>query len=403
MGISLLLGMLVGLQRQRAGTGVAGVRTFALITVVGTLAAILADRYGAWVLAAALVGVVAAAAMGNVTLIRQGRLDPGTTTEMAMLVMFLTGAMVWTGPREVAAAVGAATAIVLQAKVRLHRFVAALGERDWRAILQFALVTLIILPVVPNEAYGPYGVLNPWQIWLMVVLVVGISLAGYVAYRALGAEGALLASGLIGGLISSTATTVSYAQRSRAGGMGSAAVMAILLASCVAIIRVLVEIRVVAPELVMHAAGPLLVVFVVGAVLAAGLWWRVRRARTELPEQTNPTELRSALIFAAVYALVLLVVAAARERLGEGGVYVVGFLSGLVNMDAITLSTSRLVDEGRLGVETGWRTIVLALVGNLIFKMGLVGWLGSRAVGAEVAVVLGTMAASAAVVLVAWP
>jgi uncharacterized membrane protein (DUF4010 family) len=183
LAIALGLGLLVGLQRERTESSIAGLRTFALVTVLGGLTGLLAQDFGGWVLAGALLALAAMVVVGNVAKLRDEVRDPGITTEVAVLLMFGVGAYLTQGPVEVGIVLGGTVAVLLHAKARLHGFVDRLGDQDVTAIMQFVLLTLVILPVLPNETYGPFDVLNPRHIWLMVVLIVGITLGGYLAYR----------------------------------------------------------------------------------------------------------------------------------------------------------------------------------------------------------------------------
>ncbi|HBS28643.1 MAG TPA: MgtC/SapB family protein [Phycisphaerales bacterium] len=406
LGIALGLGLLVGLQRERVAVHFAGVRTFPLIAVMGAVCAMLADRFGGWILGAGLAGVITTSVLGNVFGPRRAEEETGVTTEMAMLVVFLVGALAWTGPTSVAVVVGGGVAVLLHAKAALHGFVRRLGEKDTRAIFQFALLSLVILPVLPDRAFGPepIDVLNPRQIWLMVVLVVGISLGGYAAYKALGARAGAALSGLLGGLISSTATTVSYARRSaEAPTLAATAAMVVMLASTVVYGRVLVEVAVVARPLLGQIAPPLLALGGVSALLSALMWLVARRQPSELPEQANPTELKSALAFGAMFAVVLVAVAAGRHFFGRGGLFVVAALSGMTDMDAITLSTANMIAEDRLDASTGWRVILVAAMANLVFKGAAVAALGSPALRRAIAVAFGFILIAATGVLVLWP
>lgn len=404
LGIALTLGLLVGLQRERSDAALAGIRTFALITVFGALAALLAEHTGGWILAAGVLAVSAATIIGNVTAVKAGEARAGITTEIAALLMFGVGALVVIGPREVAVVLGGAAAVLLQAKTTLHRLVARLGDKDLHAIMQFVLISLVILPVVPDRTFGPYGVLNPRDIWLMVVLVVGMSLGGYIAYKFTGrAVGSALA-GLLGGLISSTAATVSAARGAAAApGSAGAAAAVIMIASTVVFGRVLVEIGVVAPNLVNDAGLPILTVTGVAAAMALIAWSAARRERESLPEPENPTQLRSALIFASIYAAVIFAVAAARDHFGSAGVFTVAVISGLTDMDAITLSTARLAQEGRLEHGAAWRSILLGALSNIVFKGILAGTLGGPALLRRIAPLFAAVVAAAAATILFWP
>src|SRR5688572_9783050 len=181
LATSLGLGLLVGLQRERANSQLAGIRTFALITLLGSISALLAQEFGGWIIAAGLIALALFTFSANRAKLESGQPEPGMTTEVAILLMFAIGAYLMIGRRSIAVAAGGAVLVLLHFKQPLHLFVKRIGEKDLHAIVRLALISLVILPVLPNRTYGPLGVLNPFEIWLMVVLIVGISLAGYLA------------------------------------------------------------------------------------------------------------------------------------------------------------------------------------------------------------------------------
>ncbi|HEU4390228.1 MAG TPA: MgtC/SapB family protein, partial [Blastocatellia bacterium] len=356
LGIALGLGLLVGLQRERASKRLGGLRTFPLVTILGSICAMLAQQYGGWIVAvgfAALTGVIMIA---NYISPKEADSGHGVTTEIAMLLMYGVGACLIAGYREAAIVVGGGVAVLLQFKVQLHGIASRLGDDDLKAIMQFALISLVILPFLPNRTYGPYSVLNPRQVWWMVVLIVGISLGGYIIYKFFGSGAGILLGGVLGGTISSTATTVSFARRSKESEENSVPAAAlIIISSAVVFIRVLLEIAVVSTALVKAAAGPLLIMFALLVLMSLRLWIRQRRDQVELPPQGNPSELKPALVFGLLYAGVLFAVAAAEQHFGNRGLYFVAGLSGLTDVDATTLSASQLVNAGRLDPDGAWR------------------------------------------------
>jgi uncharacterized membrane protein (DUF4010 family) len=379
LGIALGLGLLVGLQRESAASPLAGVRTFPLVTVLGTVCGLLAGVFGGWIVAAGFIALSVLIFTGKTAETSKGHPDPGLTTEVALLLMFAVGAYLVIGHRAIAIAIGGGAAVLLHFKGELHGIVARLGANDLKAIMQFALISLVILPVLPNRTYGPYAVLNPRHIWWMVVLIVGISLGGYIIYKFFGQRAGIVLGGILGGLISSTATAVSYARRAAAvPSISSLAAIVILISSGVVFARLQLEVAAVAPEFLPTVAPPLIFLLILMAVCSFALWFRNRRERDEMPEQENPSELKSALLFALIYAVVLFVVAAVKERYGNRGLYVVAGLSGLTDVDAITLSTAQLVKAGRLDAGEGWKLIVLAAISNLAFKGAAVAALGGR-------------------------
>jgi uncharacterized membrane protein (DUF4010 family) len=380
LGISFLLGLLVGLQREHTTLGMPGMRTFPLITVFGTVGALLGLEFGGWVVAAGLLGIAALLAFPALVRIRQPEPDPGTTTAVAVLLMYGVGALLVVLPDQmgVAVAIGGGVAVLLQFKPELHHFAKRLGDEDLKAIMQFVLITCVILPVLPDKAYGPLDVFNPRHAWWMVVLIVGMSLGGYILYKFLGRDAGILLGGILGGAISSTATTVSYARQARADAADlRVPAIVIMIASTVVFVRVLVEIAVVAPGFLSSGAPPVVILMLLTMIPSLWVWHRVRREPAQMPEQKNPTQLTSAVFFAAMYAVVLLALAAAKEYLGNQALYSIAALSGLTDMDAITLSVAGMAKTDAWVARHGWRLIVVASLANLVFKAALVGLLGS--------------------------
>ena len=404
LGISALLGLLVGSQREHAARGTAGMRTFPLITVLGTISAVLAVALGGWVVAVGMLGIVVVLAVAHLSATRLDDATRGTTTDVAMLVMYAVGAFLVVGPMEVAIAVGGGVAVLLQFKGELHGFVKKLGDEDLKAVMQFVLITCIVLPVLPNKTYGPFDVFNPYETWLMVVLIVGMSLGGYIAYKFLGRDTGILLGGVLGGAISSTATTVSYSRPTRGGPLGTrTAMIVILIASTVVYVRVLIEVAVISRELLKVVAAPVGVLMGLTLVPALVMWFRVRRHSAQMPEQKNPTQLKSAVVFGLMYALVLLALAAGKEYFGRQGQFAVAALSGLTDMDAITLSTARMSLRDPSVVIGGWRLIVVAALANVVFKLGIAGVLGGWRFLARLAVLFSIPLAGGVALLLFWP
>ena len=399
------LGMLVGMQRERRDVAMAGVRTFTLITLGGAVCGLLVPGLGDWVVALGMVGVIAMIVMSNLLKFkRESQPGPGMTTEAASLIMFLVGVLPTVGQAKVAIVVAGAVVLLLHLKDPLHRFAKKIDTREFAAIMQFVLIALVILPLLPDRTFGPLDVLNPYKIWMMVVLIAGISLAAYAAVKLMGGQSGALLAGVLGGLISSTATTVSYARKSReAPGASGLAAAIILIASAIVFVRVLGEVAVVASSVLPLIAGPLLTVAAVVASLGLMAYFRSRSQGQAMPLEGDPSELRTAAVFAALYAVILFAVAFARAHLGSAGLYVVAAISGLTDMDAITLSTANMIAEDRLDASTGWRVILVAAMANLVFKGAAVAALGSPALRRAIAVAFGFILIAATGVLVLWP
>jgi len=404
LGLSLGLGLLVGFQREWSRKCVAGIRTFAILALLGTVCAQLSGAVGGWILAAGLLAVAAVLIAGGWMKFRAGEIEPGLTTEAAALLMYVVGAVVVLGPMIAAVMVAGILAVLLHWKEEMLAVVQRFGERDLKGISTLVLLALVILPVLPNRTYGPYDVLNPFGIWFMVVLIVGISVGSYIAYKFLGEKAGTLLGGVLGGLISSTATAVSYARRSR--GKPDSATMATLvitIASTIALVRVGAELAVVAPNMLPKVVPPFAVLLGVMAAACAVLFLAGRGKTPKLEVSGDPAELKAAIVFGLLYAGILLAVAAAKAHFGDRGLYAVAGLSGLTDMDAITLSTAQLVKAGRVELDTGWRMIFLAGLSNLAFKGAAVAVLGHRALLKRVAAVFAVSLAAGVLVLLLWP
>jgi uncharacterized membrane protein (DUF4010 family) len=403
IGLAVALGLLVGMQRERARSRIAGVRTFPLITVWGTLSALLALRFGGAMLAAGAGSLAAVMVVENVFRDRSRGTTTGVTTEAAALVMFATGAILVVTSPLIAIVISGGLAFLLHQKRALHRLVQRIGDADFRVIMQFTLISLVILPVLPDRPFGPWDTLNPFRSWLMVVLIVGIGLAGWVTFKAVGSRTGVLLGGLLGGLVSSTATTVTYARSGQDAKRSTLfAQLVIMLASTVAFARVLVEVTVVAPGILVEAAPPLAIVLVAMMILSGALYAFSSEAKVELPEAENPAALMPALAFGAIYTIVSLASAAAQAWLGPKGLYAVAALAGLTDVDAITLSTASLAGRDALPVATAWRVILVASLVNLAFKLGIVCAIAPR-LAPRIALPFGVAGAVGLALVGLWP
>lgn len=406
LGTALGLGLLVGLQREWVKDEVAGIRTFALVTLSGSLAALIAGTYGGWVIAAALVCLAMLILIGNLPALKKGASggDMGLTTEFAMLVMFFTGMLPMLGHPVAATVIAGVVMVLLQSKEVMHGVVRKIGEAELKALARLVLIGLVILPVLPNKDYGYYGVFNPFKIWLMVVLIVGLSLVAYLIGKFIGPNKGLLVSGLLGGLISSTATTASLSRQSK-DTKASPPLLAvvIMIASTVVFGRVVVEILMVAPKAGHTMIYPFIAMMAWMAVISVVCWFLARKEIVKPPQSEPPSEIKGAVMFGLLYALVLLGVAVARHNFGQGGLFTVAAISGLTDMDAITLSTANLVHGNHLDPGTAWRVILTGGVANLVFKGLMVASIGSRALAGWVAVVFGVSMVGAGLIAWLWP
>jgi len=389
-GIALLIGLLVGLQRQYANlqenqeeSAFGGTRTFALLGLLGCTAAYLAGQMQSVVVFPVIIAIAGGLIMVSyLATTRTGNL--GMTTEVAAVVTMLAGAICAVGELAIAAALGVAMTVLLALKLQTQRLVRNITQADVYATLTFAVITLIVLPVLPARSYGPppFDVLVPYKIWLMVVFISGISFLGYLLIKLVGARRGVGLTGLLGGLASSTAVTLSFSQRSRGmAGLERPFAMAILLAWSIMFVRVMVEVVVINPQLFRIVWIPLTAALAVSMAYCVYLYRSQAMGKQQEHDNfKNPFELVPALTFGLIYALILLVANAARLYFGNTGIYLSSIASGLADVDAITLSLAELSQNGRsLELDTAARGIVLAAVSNTLVKGGIVLAMGSMA------------------------
>jgi len=383
--VALAIGLLMGLERERNPAAKAGLRTFALTALFGVLATHLATELDAlWLIAVGLLLVGAMMIAAYLRAPQQPDGDPGTTTVAALMLCYGLGVLVWQNEIQLAVMLGIAATMLLYFKPELRGWSQRMSRHDLLSVLQFAVLALIILPLLPNRDYGPYGALNPHQIWWMVVLIAGVGLAGYAALRLVGQQRGAVMLGLLGGLVSSTATTLSFSRHARASSaMIPVAVIVIVLANLVVLVRLGVLAAVLAPG-VLAQLLPVLAGGLVAGGLGAAYGVRRLRPQGELPALAmgNPTELRTALGFGLMYGVVLLAAAWLSDWLGTRGLYAVALVSGLTDVDAITLSSLRLYNLDTLSVTGVVNVITLATLANLAFKsvltLSIGGWQMAR-------------------------
>lgn len=389
--IAILLGALVGIEREKRKAEeqepghIAGLRTFTLLALLGAAAGFLSKNLSSpWILAAALLVVGAFIVAGYFVTMRSSDGGKGLTTEVAAIIVFLLGALVMFGERELAIGLGVVTASVLAYKQPLHGFVEKLGWDDVYAGLRLLIATFIALPLLPNQAIDPWGALNPYKLWLLVILISSLSLVGYVLTRWLGPARGTALTGLTGGLVSSTAVTLSFAEEAREKPENAAAlVCGILLAWAVMFLRVIVLVAVVNRALLAQVLVPFAVMAVAASGYAAFLYFRDGRVDGERPkgevDVRNPFSLVEAAKFGALFAVVLLAVKIVQEHFPPSGLYAVAALAGLTDVDAITLSMSEFAQSGEARVAV--IAIVIAATSNTIVKCAMAFVLGGAELG----------------------
>jgi uncharacterized membrane protein (DUF4010 family) len=389
LGVALALGLLIGLERGwqerdlAEGERVAGVRTSALIGLLGGVFGLLAQDLGGAFLAlgfAALAGVLVA---GHV--VGQQRVaDLGITTLIAGLLAFSFGAMATQGHVVLATAAAVVTTIILSIKPVLHRLLERLERRELYATLKMLLISVVVLPLLPDQGFGPWEALNPYRIWWMVVLIAGISYLGYFAMKLVGQHKGILATGLLAGLASSTAVTVNLSRLARRQNAALDVLAAgVLAAGATMFPRVLVITGVVQASLAFSLLWPMVVMSVVCYAAAWFLWRRGSAQVSDHGSIGNPFELRPALIFAGVLAALMLLSRALADTFGDAGVYALAAASGLADVDAITLSLANMAG-GAIDAGTATLAILIAAFVNTLVKVAFALGIGGRQFGARV-------------------
>ena len=378
--VALAIGLLLGFERERSHSRKlpAGSRSFALLALAGAVAASFDIRV-------VLVGLLGVGALLALAYFRTSSDDPGTTTEIAAIVVYLLGALAFTKPA-LAVALAVVVVVLLVSKSRIHRFAREIvSEIELEDAIKFFVVAFVVLPLLPDRQLGPYGVLNPAKIWLLVVLLTGIGWLGYIGARALGPQRGLLITGLAGGFVSASATTASMGRISRTAGV-RAPLAGALLASLATFVQLLVVIGLVDPEVLKRLWLPVAAGFVV-LLAAAAL---VFRGATQPPDhpadnQAGPADrpfaLRPALVLAAVLTGALLVGRWGADVFGPQGAVLAAFAAGLADAHAGSVAAASLAAKGDITVDTALLSIAAALGSNLIVKTVLAFTAGGRRFG----------------------
>jgi uncharacterized membrane protein (DUF4010 family) len=397
-----MLGGLIGMERERAAHAAgedmfAGVRTFPIFAILGASLAVVTGG----MTTAVVSGFLAVAALAVVAYWRTSSAEHvGTTTESAAMATYWVGAIAGTGALLLAATIGITIAVLLAAKERLESFPRAMTREELGATLTLAVLAAVILPLLPNEGYGPWGVWNPRKLWIVVVTVCGLSFAAFLAVRFWGARKGIFLTGILGGLASSTAVTVSLANQSRTvkTGGGTLAIGA-GLASMVMLIRVAVLAAIAGPSALPPLAPFLGAALLGGACAIAFLARRQKSKATQESGLKNPFQLREAIRFGIIYALVLLAVEAARRYAGSWGIVAASILAGSADVDAITLSLAGMTGSG-LPVETAALGIALAALSNTAAKAGYAALRGSPEYRRNVTLILAASFGAGVIALV---
>ena len=401
LGVALATGLLVGVERgwrereTEEGGRVAGVRTYGLIGLLGGVVGIVGIHSQQAIVQTAFVAITAVMIAAYVISSR-GENDVGITSLVAALLTFGFGVLSALGHLAIAAAGAVVTTLILGVKPTIHGWLHRLTGPELKAIIKLLLISVVLLPVLPNEGYGPWEALNPYTIWWMVVLVASISFSGYVAMKAVGEKKGAALTGLFGGLASSTALTLHFSRLARREKLATSLLgFAVLIACGTMFPRVLLIAAAVNRKLLPDLLLPMILMSVIVYLPSALLWRRSdgRGKRREPPTVQNPLDLKMAVRFGALLAVVMLAAEALERTMGEAGLLALAGVSGLSDVDAITLSLSKMSTR-KLSHDTAVTGIVIAAASNTVVKGALSGAVGGMALGRKVLppLVLATLA-----------
>ena len=387
-GLSLFLGFLIGLERERDNPDrFAGMRTFAIISLTGATLAFVSEQFaGVWLFIAGFVVVGGYSLASFVLSFPTGR--TGITTEIVFVLTLLLGGLAYWDQWALASAITIAVIALLSFKPTFRELLRHVARQDIWAGLEFAIVWVVILPVLPNRTYDPFNAVNPRQVWVMVVLVAGLNLAGYVLSKVLSVQGSIRLMGVVGGLVSSTATTFGFARRSSSEeeqGRHQAFALAIAIASTGMFIRTLILIAILNYSLSLALLPPLLLGAGVLGLADLVMWRRTndkkekKNKNIQQGESSSPFALRPALQFGVLFAVVLFVAAAAQALLGDIGVYLSSAVGGVAGLDAIALTVAKLSGSA-ISQSTAVRSVALGTASNMVFKGIVASVLGQGAV-----------------------
>ncbi|AXV37699.1 MAG: hypothetical protein CIT01_05555 [Methanobacterium sp. BRmetb2] len=378
--ISIAIGALIGTERERKHETAefAGIRTFILIALFGTISAYLSIFYSYFL----IIAFLAMATLVCISYLISSKMSGniGTTTEVTALLTFVLGAFCFTDEGyKIAPIIAIIITAILAFKPYLHSFIRKISEKEMLNTLKFLIIAFVILPLLPNQNIGPLNVFNPYQIWLMVVFISAISYAGYVFMKLIGAERGLGVTGIIGGLVSSTAVVTAMAGRVRESDfLIKAAVFASVIASSMMFLRVLFEVLVINSELIPLLLVPMLCMGFLGILLAVIIWKKtdVKDIGAEVKLE-NPFSLKPAFIFGALFLAILFITRIADLYFGSSGLYVASIISGVADVDAITISMA-LQAKTTISTTTAVTAITLASISNTLFKFVIALFIGTK-------------------------
>jgi len=373
MGLALVLGLIIGIERgwrfqqKKEGQRTAGIRTFALISLSGALWAVLSEDINSTLLGFALI-VFAVIIMSGYYQHAQKTGSLGLTTEIAAFITFGIGVAAVKGYIILSVAVTVVMVLLLSIKPKLHSWVKTIEPREFYSGILFLVISAVVLPLLPNRGFGPWQVLNPFEIWGMVVLIAGISYIGYYSMKYLGNERGILFTAFTGSLVSSIAVTVTLGRFTREAKNTDVLVTGVLIATFAALGRMLLWIAIFNPVLIKNVAVSMLPMLVMTTVLGLWVWLSTEdsKPKKHFPTIRNPLQLSTAIKFGLVLAVVMLLSEVSKQWLGDPGIYGLSVISGMLDMDSITLSLLQMGGDSLSDATAGTGLILVAISNTLI-------------------------------------
>jgi uncharacterized membrane protein (DUF4010 family) len=402
LAVAILIGAFVGLEREHSRPEdekiFAGIRTFPLISILGFMSALISTITTPWIYFAMFLGFSALVVASHIFSAKEGK--KGGTSEISAMIVFLLGSLVLWNFILLAAVIGVVVTLFLTLKFQLHSFVGKINEEDLYAALKLAIITVIVLPLLPDKTYDPLNVLNPRLIWYMVIFISGISFVGYILVKIYGQNKGALITGLLGGMVSSTAVAFSFSKKSKDQDELSLNFAAgIIIASTVMFPRIFFIVLVFSRSILGVLWIPLLVSTIAGFAVSYFFSNKLTKKQNQQVEFKNPFELKSALLFGLIFGIIIFASKAAEVYMGTGGIYAASALAGITSVDAIVLTLSGLASSG-LSEKVAASAVIIAAVVNTIVKGTIAMFLGSDSLKKYVVIGLGIITAVSAAMLV---
>ncbi len=375
IGVVIGIGLMIGLEReysiQKENDEIfAGARTFPLVALLGFLSGLLTGPISFWIAITSFAGVIALVSISYLALTKKNEI--GATTEISFLITFVLGILVYAGKTQEAVACAVIVTLLLSLKFQFKDLLGRFSKNDYLDLVKFVILASVILPILPDSKFGPYGILNPKEIWFVVVLISGVSFAGYIVTKLVGRQKGIIITGLVGGFVSSTVIAWDFSAKSKLDTRNSNLYAAgIILASTVMFVRILVLIYIMNSELGKMLTIPTLILFFTGLICSYFLSKR-KSDENEVSDLkfSNPLNLKNAILLTLFFVALQMIIQFVKEESGNSGIYLISGISGLLDLDAISLTLSKFGSDSET-IRNSSIAILIAAISNTIFKLSI--------------------------------